>query len=266
MAHRTVHFILHVPRCAGTTVERHFERHLGSAFRYPPRWNSPLRHIVGNRYPGLTAAETADVRVVSGHSLSTGFRACFPEAEIRESVLLRDPLSHLVSLYNLRQRRFREGTGREPPDFSDWYARQRRNPISRFLLNRYFEQGIPALYALSSAARLDFLEARLARFHFVGAHRRVGELLAGISAELGIPGKAERFGRTDIETVRGEDLPDALVRRIERENELDNLLYQRWAERGWSGAPAAVAPATTLPRLDHLSYLVTDIRSGLAKI
>ncbi|MEM9736329.1 MAG: hypothetical protein AAF908_06965, partial [Pseudomonadota bacterium] len=135
MAEPPIHFLLHVPKCAGTTVEAHFARHLGPAFRIAPRWEHVARNIIGNRYPKL---DLAGVRAISGHSLSVSLKAKIP-GEVRESVLLRAPLGFFLSFYNYRWTRFEEGWGPEPPSFARWYFAQRRNPISRFLLNRYFE-------------------------------------------------------------------------------------------------------------------------------
>ncbi|MEO0866373.1 MAG: hypothetical protein AAFY39_17745, partial [Pseudomonadota bacterium] len=57
---RIVHFLLHVPKCAGTTVEAHFRKHLGARFMIAPRWESPMRNFIGNRYPGLSPQAMAD--------------------------------------------------------------------------------------------------------------------------------------------------------------------------------------------------------------
>ena len=259
---RVVHFLLHVPKCAGTTVEGHFKTHLGPGFRIAPRWENPVRNLIGNRYPGLAPEDLAGVSVVSGHSLSTGMRRLFSGAAIRESVLLRDPIGYFLSFYNYRWTRFDQGWGGEPPAFERWYGAQRRNPISRFLLNRYFEQGVPALYRFSSAARLDWLEARLARFHFVGSYRRAGEMIAGISRDLGLPETVESRNVTPARRVRAEDLDPALRTRIAWENALDQTLYDRWAARGWSGAPDGRAD---LSGTDHARYLLGDLGTGIAK-
>jgi hypothetical protein len=259
---RVVHFILHVPKCAGTTVESHFERHLGPAFLRAPRWESPLRNVIGNRYR-LPPERLARLRVASGHSLSRSLAAHLPGAEIRESVLLRDPLGYFLSFYNYRWTWHDLGHGPRPPAFETWYAGQRRNPISRFLLNRYFGWGIPALYGLSSAGRLAWLEARLARFHFVGGHERAGALVAGVSRELALPETVERRNVTERRRVRAEDLPDRLRRRIAAENAVDAALHARWRDRGWAGAPADAPPA--LPWADHARYLAGDMTSGVVK-
>lgn len=258
---RVVHFLVHVPKCAGTTVESHFRKHLGKAFRYAPRWKSPLRDVIGNRYPDLDPSGLEGVRVISGHSLSTGLRACLPGARIRESVILRDPVSWHVSMYNYRLRRMNDTSN--PPDFAKWYATVRRNPVSRFLLNRYFEQGVPALYRLSSRGRLAFLEQRLARFHFVGGLERTDELIAGVSEDLGIPGQAPRENAVAARPDPAETLDPEMLARIRRDNELDQVLHDRWAGRGWQ--QGALPPPPDLPVADQLSYLVGDIRSAILR-
>ncbi len=255
-----VHFLLHVPKCAGTTVERHFETHLGEGFRIAPRWENMARDVIGNRYPGI---DVTGLRVVSGHSLSVSLKAHFPDTDIRESVLLRDPVGYLLSFYNYRWTRHGEGTGPRPPSFETWYARQRRNPISRFLITRYFEQGVPTLYRFSSAGRLAWLEERLARFHFVGSYRRAGEMIGGISRELGIPEDVKNRNVTPKKHLTKEALGPAFIDRILKDNPLDTALYERWADRGWEGVPEAPRPA--LARFDQPRYAFGDLMTGLAK-
>lgn len=260
---RVVHFLLHVPKCAGTTVEAHFRAHLGEGYMFAPRWENPLRNVVGNRYPSLRAEDLGHVHTVSGHSLSTGMRTFFPGAEVRESVLLRDPTGYLLSFYNYRWTRYNEGWGKEPPPFDRWYAGQRRNPITRFLMNRYFEIGLPALYRFSSADRLRFLEQRLARFHFVGSYRMADEMIGGISQEMGLPEQVDAQNVTPKRKLIAADLPVALRQRIERDNALDHALFDRWSDRGWKGQPAGDLPP--LPRADQARYIAGDISSGIMK-
>ncbi|MEM7742111.1 MAG: hypothetical protein AAF409_00255 [Pseudomonadota bacterium] len=263
MTERIVYFLLHIPKCAGTTVETHFSTYLGPAFAYAPRWISPFRDILGNRYRHQTLTDFAKVRAVSGHSLSTGMRSLFPGAEIRESVLLRDPTGYLLSLYNYRWTRHTEGWGAEPPSFERWYARQRRNPMSRFLLNRYFEQGVPALYRLSSAMRLSYLEERLSRFHFVGSYRFATDMIEEISRQLGLPQTVADRNVNAERKLLAADLPLRMRQRIEAENALDQALFDRWAERRWKGHPDS--PAPDLSTKDHARYLLGDISNVILR-
>lgn len=264
---REVHFILHVPKCAGTTVERHFEARLGPGFLLAPRWESMLRNLVGNRYdyaPG--DPRLAGVRVVSGHSLSRSLARALVPARIEESVLLRDPLGYTLSLYNYRWTWHRRMDGPRPPDFARWYAAQRRNPISRFLLSRYFEQGVPALYRLSSVGRLEWLEARLSRFLFVGGYRRAAEMIGGISARLGVDGTVESRNVTETPVATAESLGADWCARIRADNAVDAALFERWKDRGWR-ADAAPLPAWpgALARADQIALAASDLRSGIAK-
>ncbi|MEM7239716.1 MAG: hypothetical protein AAF501_18070 [Pseudomonadota bacterium] len=257
---RVVHFLLHVPKCAGTTVERHFKQHLGPGFLIAPRWEHPARDVIGNRYPGI---ELDGVSAVSGHSLSVSLKRHLPGAEIRESVLLRDPIGYFLSFYNYRWMRHDEGHGPRPPSFEGWYRRQRRNPISRFLITRYFEQGVPALYRFSSRGRLAWLEARLAGFHFVGSYRRASEMVGGISTELGLPDAVTNRNVNPRRHLERDELDAAFIARILDDNAVDTALYERWADRGWSGRPDAAPPA--LNSLDQPRYALGDLITGLAK-
>jgi len=264
---RVVDFLVHVPRCAGTSVGEHFRAHLGEAFLVAPRWHNPLRLVLAERHamrpddPRLKR-----LRVVTGHSLGVSLKRHFPGAEIRESLLLREPVSYLVSLYNLRRARARAGAGPRPPGFAAWYRAQRRNPISRFLISHYFERRVPALYAFSSRDRLAFLERRLAAFRFVADHTRADELTAALSRELGLPEQAARRNVSEGPALTEAELDPALVARIRAENALDRALWERWKDRGWREEGREPGPGPPLPASDRLGYLAGDALTTLRRL
>jgi hypothetical protein len=261
VSRRVVHFLLHVPKCAGTTVEEHFRATLGDGFLLAPRWHNPLRSIIGNRYSmAQDDPRLAHLKVITGHSMGVSLKRHFADADIRESVLLRDPVGYHLSLYNYRITRHRAGTGPKPPGFASWYLAQRRNPISRFILNHYYERGVPALYRLSSRDRLAWLEQRFGEFWFVGSYRRADEMIAGISRELGVAGKAARRNTGSVHEMTEATLDPRMRERIVTESAVDQALWERWAERGWKADrrnPAEPPPA--LPGNDRLRYLRSDI-------
>ena len=79
-----IHFFVHVPKCAGTTVETHFRRTLGEGgFALAPRWKNPLRDVIGNR-AALAPEVIANGKVISGHSLARSMAAQFAGRELRE--------------------------------------------------------------------------------------------------------------------------------------------------------------------------------------
>lgn len=261
MSRRVVLFLLHVPKCAGTTVEAHFRAALGPSFLLAPRWHNPLRSVIGNRYSMARGdPRLGPLKVITGHSMGVSLKRHFPDAEIRESVLLRDPVGYHLSLYNFRVMRHRAGAAPKPPGFASWYLAQRRNPISRFILNHYYEQGIPALYRLSSRDRLAWLEQRFAAFWFVGSYRRADEMIAGISSELGMAVEAERRNIDSIGEMTEATLDARMLERIVTENAVDQALWERWAERGWKAdGRNPVEPPPALPGNDRLRYLASDI-------
>ena len=256
---RTIHFLVHVPKCAGTTIEWHFQQHLGERFLWAPRWRNPLRDVVGNRYPSLTSQDLADVQVVSGHSLSANLSEKFPGARIREHVVLRDPVDWHISMYNYRIKR----AGGQGPDFSTWYGTVRRNPISRFLLNRYFGFGVPGLYRLSSAARLNWLEDRLSRFAFVGGLHLTDDLIDGVAAATDVPGRAKAQNTIPEKRLTVNELAPNILDRVRHDNVLDQALFDRWKDRGWD--QKVRPPAPKLSRFDQMSALGSDIRSALLR-
>jgi hypothetical protein len=267
MPDRVVHFLVHVPRCAGTSLGEHFRAHLGDGFLIAPRWHNPLRLFLGERF-AMRAGDPrlAGLKVVTGHSLGVSLKRHLAGAEIRESVLLREPVSYLVSLYNHRWAQHRAGAGPRPPAFVAWLRAQRRNPVSRFLLSHYFERRLPRLHALSSHDRLAFLEARLARFWFVADVSQADALLAAISRELGLPERAGRRNVTAAPVLKQADLDPALIARIRAANALDLVLWQRWRDRGWRAAGHDPGPPPPLAGDDRLSYLAGDALTTLRRL
>ncbi len=263
---RTIYFLLHVPKCAGTTVISHMNRHLGKRAVSAPRWGNPLRNFMGNRYPYTRESrEVREVDVFYGHALSSSLAAHFRGHEVRAAVTLRDPVGYFVSLYNYRAGRAAEGIGPEDPEFETWYAAERRNPMSRFLLYRYFGWTPWSLWLTSSRAKLEWLESRFAKFWFVGSYRDVGLLVNQVSAELGIPGDPKRQNESQVRRVSVADLPADLIARIEAENALDNALFQRWKGRIFDVAANPREPLTEVPRADVVAQIGAELVSGVRK-
>ncbi|MEL6335770.1 MAG: hypothetical protein AAFQ88_03880 [Pseudomonadota bacterium] len=261
-----VYFLLHVPKCAGTSVEQHFEGALGEGFLRAPRWEHFLREVLGNRYSyGPQDPRLAPVRAVSGHSLSVSLKRYFAPRPVEECVLLRDPLGFFVSMYNYRHARAVERGQPVPPPFERWYGRQRRNPVSQFLLTRYFEVGVPKVYTLSSAQRLAYLEERLQGFRFVGSYKRATEMIAGVSEALGIEREIEQANVLHQRYWSADALSDAMRGQILRENRLDQVLFERWAARGWRDGAEPLGPAPALPTNDRLTQMSGDLWAELSR-
>lgn len=258
---RPIYFFVHVPKCAGTTLRRHFEKHLGKRYLTVPRRESLLRNF-GGSHADLHRArvDTGALDVIGGHSMSQSLRNLFPEREIREAVLLRDPLSLIVSFYNYRNRKFREA-GKGEISFSLFRRSLPINPVSRFFLNRYLEIGYPRILGLSSHARFELIDRTLERFWFVGSWRYCSDLVASISRNLQISTSVESENISSGPRLRVEDLPDRERRLILSENALDQAIFDKWKDACLSHAPAPVRPV--LPRYDHSAHISRELARNL---
>jgi len=236
---RPVYFFVHVPKCAGTTFINHFATHSRDRLAHAPRLES-FKRLLGGSYSDISAiAPRKDsLDIIAGHSLSQSLRELFEDRELREIVLIREPLDFVISFYNYKNRRAKQ-KGRGPISFELFYKSIPINPVSRFIINRYLEIGYPTILKYSSQDRLDALNAVFSRFWFVGSHKHCSEVVAAISQELGLPAQVSTANVATDDRLRVEDLPDSMKDRIRRENRLDQCLFEMWSEARWSGKPAS---------------------------
>jgi len=97
-----VYFILHIPKTAGQTIQQHLAEHCAPGVFWGPHQAPRLQALSGPRYKPRSLPEAPRVRAVFGHNVSRSLEMYFPDREIRRVVLLRDPISLHLSLYNHR--------------------------------------------------------------------------------------------------------------------------------------------------------------------
>lgn len=236
-----LHILLHVPKCAGRTIEVHLARHLSAKAFYMPR--RPGRGGLSGMPP------PARIRALSGHHLARSIEAHFPEREIRRSVLLRDPLSFQVSYYNFRMMRYIASGGR-PYSFALYYRALQRDPMAHFLLSRWLEVSPARLLVMPLAEKWRRLSEALSGFWFVGDYRRCDDLVAAVAADLHIRAKAKRVNHegawaqaVDWRPLSLDDLDEEQRRRIPLDNPLDAALHATWATAGHEAASVQPGPA-----------------------
>jgi hypothetical protein len=142
-----VYFFLHIPKTAGQTIQYHLAEHSQpGAFWTPPGMLFPLSLLRRFRLPA--SGPENPVRAVAGHDIVRSLERQFPGREIRRVVLLREPLSLQLSLYNYRMmNHLAKGLGTYP--FAVHLRAQPRDFIARWLLNRWLEIPWPRLMAMS---------------------------------------------------------------------------------------------------------------------
>lgn len=253
-----VWLLVHVPKCAGLTIEEHLRKHLPPAARLDPaRRKSPGRYFSRPFYTLPAEQDFAQVRAVIGHFFGRSIRRLFAGRETRECIMLRDPLGYLLSHYNYRMNRYAR-RGKNMFDFKLWYKTRPLNPISHFILTRYLEVPVTALWRMSSRERLQRIEEAFADFAYVATFKSCNDFLTRVSCELGIPQTFEVVNVNSNKLVTQDSLPAALQQRIIEENAVDSALFEKYRYRGW--APDQLGPSPQALRDSRWQALCRDLQ------
>jgi len=256
-ASAAVWLLVHVPKCAGSTVEGHVRKQLTPAeLLVPARRKAPARHFSRPYYTLPEGQDLTRVRAVIGHFFGRSISGHFPGREIRECVMIRDPLGFLLSHYNYRMSRYaRKGVNRF--SFELWYKTRPLNPVTHFVLNRYLEVPQTMLWRLPPRDRLALLDEALARFAFVAGYKSCNDFLARMSSEMGISTEFESRNVTPTKTATEETVSETLRQQILEENALDTVFFEKYRNRGWS--PKQISASTSALADDRWRAIRRDL-------
>lgn len=244
----SVEIVLHIPKCAGTTVETHLERHLDTAYWAPPkRFRALPLEVQGRKYRLPPPVPPARIRAVSGHMIGRSVERLFAGREIHRSVLMREPAALVLSWYNYRMMRYRaQGLAGYP--LALHLASLPPDPMAHFLLMHWLEMPWLRLAAMRPSEKLARLEDALGDFDRVGDVADCDRMVREMSARLAIPGQAEPENTaegwrdtTGWRPLRLGDLAPDEAARLARRTALDTALYARLVRR--ESAPFADADA-----------------------
>jgi len=230
-----VHFVYHVPKCAGRTIDRHLKAALPRASYHRLRKRRGLGRFI-TRYDATKLPDPRRTDVVGGHVLGLSIDSLFAGRPVKRSILLRDPASHFVSYYNYRMTRYLSA-GLRPYSIEVAYGATQRNFITHYILRNFLEQSWARIASFSDEEKYDLVNAFLAGFWFVGDYRLCDELIAALGGKLGIPGSAtpcntlaEFVQSGDWTPVSIDRLPPSVLAEIRAENALDQKLWETWSE------------------------------------
>jgi tetratricopeptide (TPR) repeat protein len=251
-----VYFLLHVPKTAGQTIQKHLAEHCAPGVFWQSRRKLRAGHHAGpDDLPDFNRA-----RVISGHHITRSLEASFPGREGRRILLLRDPLQLQISLYNWQMMdNLAKGLGTHS---FDWHLRALpRDFIAHFLLSRWLEIPWPRLMAMADARKSEILNRTLADFWFVGPHIEADRVIEALGPLLGVPSvaprrntSAEMQARTGWPLLTAEALPPATRDAFRAHNRLDHALWEDWRAAGFDTAgvrPDALRPGSTSGFLAH---------------
>jgi hypothetical protein len=233
---RAVQFIYHVPKCAGQTIDRHLSALLPNAY-HRLRKRRGLGRLF-RRYDLVRMPNPEATKALGGHFIGISLEPLFAGRGIERSILLRDPMSHMVSYYNYRMMRY-ISQGLQPYGFATAYGATQRNFITHYILRNFLELSWARLARLSDQEKYDLVNAFLATFWFVGDYTLCDDLVAALGRKLGIARMAERKNtqaewecRVQWEPLSADNLSRGAIAQIERENLLDQRLWETWRDVG----------------------------------
>jgi tetratricopeptide (TPR) repeat protein len=241
-----VYFILHIPKTAGQTIQQHLAEHCAPGVFWGPHQAPRLQALSGRRYKPRNLPGAPRIRAVFGHNLSRTLEKHFPDREIRRVVLLRDPISLQLSLYNHRMM-LHQTKGLGTYGFDLHLKALPRNFIAHRLLWRWLEIPWPVLMTMTDRQKYAVLNRELSQFWFVGSHADCDQLIAVISRDLALPAAARQRNttaewerRTSWRPLRAAELSAATREAILAKNPLDQALWEDWSGAGQNSA--AVRP------------------------
>jgi hypothetical protein len=220
-----VTFFVHVPKCAGTTVESYLTEAFPDRVLMPRRKRAPARYL--SRYYEIAPFDSSRIDFVAGHYFGKSMTQFFPGRECRMAILLRDPINQLLSHYNYRMHRYLKD-GLRPFAFALWYRSRPRNPITEHLLQRYLEISPLRLRMMSDEERYELAAETLSTFWYVGAHASCGDLIAKFAVEYGASADFDWLNSTGRYLVEWDQLEPKLKARIERDNAVDRRIFNRF--------------------------------------
>jgi hypothetical protein len=224
---RPLYVFAHVPKCAGSSVSQFFRATLPAeaVMRVGPAERAFL--VAGG--PSAREAVARSEFVIGHHLPRRVIELAGSGREIREMVMLRDPVSYFRSLYIFHLTHSRRSERSRAMGFEHWYRCQTPNPIVHFLLTRYLM--VPGWRELLMREDdcLRLITQALRRFWFVASYQHCQTLIDRIAEERGLPTAPYR------RNVAAEafDLPQGFAQRILEENRADAALFEAWKDRLW---------------------------------
>ena len=241
-----VYFILHIPKTAGQTIQHHLADHCPPGVFWGPHQAPRLQTLSGRRYDPASLPEAPRIRAVFGHNLGRSLEKYFPDREIRRVILLRDPISLHLSLYNHRMMVHR-AKGLGTYSFDLHLKALPRDFIAHRILARWLEIPWPVLMAIADQQKYATLNRALSQFWFVGSYTDCDRLIAAISRDLGLPAAVRRRNttaewerRVNWQPKKAAELSPATREEVLANNRLDQTLWKSWAPAGFG--PAGVHP------------------------
>ncbi len=234
---RNLHLLVHVPKCAGRSIEDHFQKHLGPQRFWRPgkRTNLVPLELLGRKYDARPPGRLEDVEAISGHLFGRSIEKLFPDRMMVRSVILREPEKQMLSWYNYRMMRYLS-EGLHPFPFRLFVRAFPVDPVAHFLLERWLELPWTTYAMMTAQQKVALLDDALSHFDRVVDIAEASDLCAWHSRDLGIPEDADRTNtsdqwsdRTGWQPLKLSELSEQDLSLLQSRFLIDRYLWRRWA-------------------------------------
>jgi hypothetical protein len=165
----------------------------------------------------MSESERESLRSIGGHPLNREFTDFFPNRQIREVVVVREPASRLVSHYNFSMT-MRSRRGQSIVSFEEFVDSEPDNFMTQFLAKRLGETR-PWHY-------LDHVLYELTKFWLVARTESLDVVLPHLFGGMGLPAEVPaRSNVTGITIDKHAELTPNLADQIRQQNPQDVMLY-----------------------------------------
>lgn len=228
---------IHVPKCAGSTVEAHLKACLGERYlTAPARGRKAVLAYSGRKYDQRKlAAERTKLDAISGHFIGRSIATVLSDRPLVTTLILRDPIDLMLSWVNFRNMRYvSQGRGAIPLEVA--LRALPDEPTSKFLLERWCEVPWPILATLSRDRKRAMLDEALGDVDTIVDISEADQLVRSMGDLLDIAAKAQRentsqqwMAQTGWRPIMRDQLDDRLVADLSSRTQLDSYIWRRWA-------------------------------------
>lgn len=255
---------IHVPKCAGTTIEQHLRDHLGpQSFWMPQKRTTTLPlELFGRKYRRPVGLDAERIAAISGHYAGRSVESGFVGRRIYRTMLLRDPEGLMISWYNFRMARYL-AAGQRPYSFATHMRALPADPVAHFLLDRWLEMPYAKIASMRHDEKCGRLQEALSGMDFIGDVSDCDRLTAWSGERLEIHGEAAPVNTFEQRNRAGgwrkitrEDIEPAILAELRERTRLDHWLWLRWA----MGQRHLPAPARSY------GFIRSEMRRGATEV
>lgn len=228
---------VHIPKCAGTTVERFFKAAFGKGY-----WHAQKRSrkvpidLFSAKYDPAPKAPLNEIKAVGWHFVGQSMADMFPDRKILRTIILRDPAAMNISRYNFRMVRY-QADGQKPYSFGLNLKSFPPDTSAHFILERWLELPYHKLLTMSAAEKMDAIDDALARFDYVCDIKQTDEMIAWLGQQFGtstafdarntFEQRKEKSGVAWTPVKLG-DLSDDDRQELHRRTRMDEYVWRKW--------------------------------------